>query len=148
MYPLFRTRSRRPRKGFVLVERPTPEVIAGLAAAGAIMARADGQIDPAERSAWLAFLREQGLLAHSSRREVLASFDEAARKLDSQPLAELCTAAERLAALAGTRSARLIGMAASRVAMADGIAWPQEIAMLQVIRDKLGLSQGQRREAR
>src|SRR5690242_11800411 len=63
MFPLLRTRSRRRRTRFVLIARPTPETIAGLVTAGAIMACADGRIDPAERRAWLAFLREQGLLA-------------------------------------------------------------------------------------
>jgi tellurite resistance protein len=123
-------------------------MIAGFATAGAIMACADGQADSTERRAWLTFLREQGVLEQSSRRELLDSFDKKTVMFNSRPLPELCEAAEPLASLAGTSAARLVGMAASRVAIADGIAWPQEIAMLQVIRDKLGLSRGQRAEPR
>jgi tellurite resistance protein len=147
MFPLLRTRARRRRASFVLIERLTPETIAGFATAGAIMAWADGRIDRAERLAWLGFLREQGVLAYASRRAMLDAFDEATAKLDSRPLAELCEAADGLSRLAGTSGAQLVGMAASRVALADGIAWPQETAVLQVIRDRLGLAPKRQQEA-
>jgi tellurite resistance protein len=37
-------------------------------------------------------------------------------------------------------------MAAGYVAVADGIAWPQEIAVLQVVRERLGLSARRERD--
>jgi tellurite resistance protein len=147
MFPFLRTRSRRRRTKFLLIERPTPDTISGLVTAGAIMACADGQPDSAERLAWLGFLRDEGVLAHVSRREMLDCFDNRARELETLKFPELCTAAGNLSRLAETSGARLVGLAASRVALADGVVWPQEIAMLQVIRAKLGLSAKRRRDA-
>jgi tellurite resistance protein len=147
MFPLMRTRSHRRRTRFVVVERPTPETIAGLATAGAIMACADGRLDAGERHAWLGFLREHGVLTYASRREMLACFDQRAGEFQPLSLPELCEAAGSLSSLAGTSGAQPVGMAASRVALADGIVWPQEVAMLQVIRAKLGLSVRQGRDA-
>jgi hypothetical protein len=36
----------------------------------------------------------------------------------------------------------LIARAARQVMLADGVAWPQEVAMVRAIEDRLGLSQG------
>ena len=45
-----------------------------------------------------------------------------------------------LRTLAGTHGAVLAAMAAAHVAMADGVTWPQEIALLRVLHDRLGMS--------
>jgi tellurite resistance protein len=36
--------------------------------------------------------------------------------------------------------APLVAHAAAHVALADGVTWPQEIALLEVIRDRVGLT--------
>jgi tellurite resistance protein len=51
----------------------------------------------------------------------------------------MCKAADQLSAVAGTHAAPLVAHAAAYVALADGITWPQEIALLEVIRNRIGL---------
>lgn len=131
------------RTNFVLTERPNRETAAGLVMAGAIMACADGHVARAERLSWLVFLRRHGFLAGFGRSVMSSRFDQAVANLEGH---SLCAEADQLSRLAGTAGARLVAMAAGYVAVADGIAWPQEIAVLQVVRERLGLSARRERD--
>ena len=134
------------RTNFVLTERPNRETAAGLVMAGTIMARADGHVARAERLSWLVFLRRHGFLAGFGRSVMSGRFDQAVAHLEGHSLDALCAEADQLSRLAGTAGARLVAMAAGYVAVADGIAWPQEIAVLQVVRERLGLSARRERD--
>jgi tellurite resistance protein len=52
-----------------------------------------------------------------------------------------------LRALAGTPGRHLVTAAAVQVAMADGVVWPQEIALLNILRRSLGFDDQAPRDA-
>ncbi len=128
----------------VVIRRPGRRTVDGMIEAACIVACADGRLDAAERRRLLTILRRHGALAEFGRKPLLDAFDQAVARQEHADLAELCVMADGLRPLAATSGARLVAMAAVDIAMADGVTWPQEMAMLQVIRDRLGL--GARRE--
>lgn len=142
--PLSRRRKTpRPTSAATLFETVPPGRIAALAIVGcaAHMACADGSAQPSERAALLAFLRRHGLLTVHGRRTLLGEYDSiAGRPRDTG--SHWSNALDRLEALTGMRGAELAATAAAVVAAADGITWPQEIALLRAIRDRLGLGSG------
>jgi tellurite resistance protein len=138
----FRSQQRRRRAPVSeVVEIPSRRVLKSIIHAGALVALADGTVDAAERRALLTFLRRNGLLARYGRRETLGLLDNATTLSSAARLEALCDAADALRPLAGSPASSLIARAARRVMLADGIAWPQEVAMLRIIKNRLGLSQ-------
>jgi tellurite resistance protein len=123
-----------------IVERPGPRAFDGIIHAGALVALADGTVDPVERQALISFLRRSGLLARYGRQTTLTSLDHATAGSSASHLAALCDAADTLRSLAGSAASALVARAARHVMLADGVAWPQELAMVRIIEDRLGLS--------
>jgi tellurite resistance protein len=110
-------------------------------AAAAIVARADGRVDPAERRQLSAYLRRceiEGLkspLAHGL-------FDKCLRELERDPAGERGVLARVLAGFVGTPWAWVILRAAEQVATADGGVHEAEARMLESIRTALDLPPG------
>ncbi len=125
---------------FTVTVQPGLATVQAMVMAAAMMACADGHVAKEERRSLIRFLRHHGVLERYGRAECLASFDRAVRDTGRFNLEEACDAADRLHSIAGTASAWLVAHAAAHVALADGITWPQEMALLQVIRDRVGVS--------
>lgn len=123
----------------VVVEQTPTHALDAIIDAAALIAAADGSVTLEERRSLLAFLREREVLGRHGRSAVLQRFEAAVAALESHKLDDLCAAAERLERLAGTTSAMLAAAAAARVAAADGVVWPQEAALLSVVRSRLGV---------
>lgn len=136
-YPVI-VRRRRPRSRFELVHQPGPMTMEALAHAAGLMACADQRAEPAERVAFLSFLRRRGLLLDRWQ-AVLDEYDRSVRVMAARPLPELCRASRRLGRFAGSASAPLIADAAAHIAGADGVAAPEEIVLLRTIREYLAL---------
>ena len=137
-----RTRSKKdPRRVTISrVKTPSPILAAGILAASAITACADGIVQPVERRALLAFLREWDLLMWMGRNRVLNEFDCRTMHIQSGSRTEPTEAIEDLRVLAGKVQASLVATAAVQVALADGIACKRELRVLGLIRDRLGLA--------
>ncbi|MBV8523244.1 MAG: tellurite resistance TerB family protein [Acetobacteraceae bacterium] len=137
-----RTRSKKdPRRVTISrVKTPSPILTTGILAASAITACADGIVQPVERRALLAFLREWDLLMWMGRNRVLNEFDCRTMHIQSGSPTEPTEAIEDLRVLAGKVQASLVATAAVQVALADGIACKRELRVLGLIRDRLGLA--------
>jgi tellurite resistance protein len=112
------------------------ELFDAIITATAMVARADGWIDPVERSHLLGFLSRNGLLAVFTREEVLDAFEDRTRQLAERCGAEV--AIDGLRRLAGRSLARLVVDAGTHVAAADGRLHPDELHALALIRIALG----------
>jgi tellurite resistance protein len=144
--PSYLSRRRKARSPDVtVVEQIGSKTLAAIILAACAVARADGAADGSERQALLRFLRERGILARHGRAAVLASYDAAVGGGGCRSLAETADDLAALGGLARTPGAHLIAAAALRVALADGVAWPQETALLGIIGDRLGLRAAQMR---
>jgi len=120
--------------------QPSRATVQAVVTACAMIACADGHVAVKERRSLLRFLRHHGALARFGRAPVLAAFDVAVREAAPMTLDQICDVADRLRDVAGMPGAPLVAHAAAHVALADGITWPQEIALLDVIRDRVGLA--------
>jgi tellurite resistance protein len=124
-----------------VVERPSRATADAIVATAAAMACADGRAEPAERAALHIFLRRHGFLILHGR-ELLTTYDEAVSRTKRGTTPDPSATVARLQPLAGTRAGVLAATAAAHVAVADGVTWPQEIALLRMIRDRLGVGAG------
>jgi tellurite resistance protein len=131
--------SRSDRNGLDVVHHCGAETIAAIVVAASLVACADGQATSEERRALLRFLREQGILARSGRRRTVGTFDRTVEAAADFELDHLNDALSALSILADKPSAALALEAAQCVAMADGVLWPQEAAMIAVLSDRLRL---------
>jgi tellurite resistance protein len=131
-----------PRR--IVIFHPSQTVVQAIARASALIACSDGHVGLKERRTFLRFLRHCGALQRYGRVPCTAAFDTAVLDTAALTLDEICGAADGLRSVAGTHGAPLVAQAAALVALADGITWPQEIALLAVIRDRVGLGQAQR----
>jgi|tagenome__1003787_1003787.scaffolds.fasta_scaffold18052946_1 tellurite resistance protein len=122
-----------------VVFQPSRTTVQAMVMACALIACADGHVGLKERRTFLRFLRHCGALQRYGRAQSAAAFDTAAHEASSLTLDEICTAADDLRSVAGSHGAPLVAQAAAHVALADGVTWPQEIALLAVIRDRIGL---------
>jgi tellurite resistance protein len=104
--------------------------------AAALVARADGWAEPAERIEMVDFLSRDERLATVAPADMLEAFDHRLRHLEERSGAEM--AVESLGWLAGRPPARLVMDAAERVAAADGHLHPKELHVLRLIRLALG----------
>lgn len=118
---------------------PSRAAVQAIATAAAIMACADGHVARDERRTLVKFLRHHGILARYGRAVPLATFDAVVNRTCHTGLDDACHVADDLRAAAGSHAAPLAAHAAALVALADGVTWPQELAMLEVIKDRLGL---------
>jgi tellurite resistance protein len=112
-------------------DRDSELLDAGITAA-ALVARADGWIEPAERRQLLDFLRRNGLLSVFSRAEILDTFERRIRELQEKRGAEMAVGS--LGRLAGRSPARLVIDAGQEIAAADQHLDPREQHILQLIR--------------
>jgi tellurite resistance protein len=119
--------------------RPGRATVQAVLMAAAMIACADGHVDRRERRSVVRFLRGYGVLAHYGRAATLAAFDRAVQETAPLDLQETCVAADSLRSVAHLPGAPLVAHAAAVVALADGVTWPQEIALLEVIRERVGL---------
>ncbi len=131
--------SRSVRNDPAVVHHCSAETIAAIVTAASLVACADGRATSEERRALLRFLREQGILARSGRRSTVGTFDQTVEAAADFELAHMSEALSALSILADKPSAVLALEAAQCVAMADGVLWPQEAAMIAVLSDRLRL---------
>ena len=122
-----------------VIVRPSQATVQAIATACAMIACADGNVANKERRSFLRFLHHHGILERYGRAPCLAAFNKALGEASLLGLDEMSEAADQLSAVAGTHAAPLVAHAAAHVALADGITWPQEIALLEVIRNRIGL---------
>jgi tellurite resistance protein len=108
------------------------ELLDAVVTAAALVARADGCIEPIERSQLLDFLNRNGLVSVLTRAEILDFFERRIRLLEGEGGTE--AAVESLGRLAGRSTARLVVDAGEHVAAADGHLHPSELQVLQFIR--------------
>ncbi len=128
-------------------ERSDPDVvhhygddtITAIVTAASLVACADGRATSEERRALLRFLREQGILARSGRRKTVGTFDRTVEAAADFELEHMNDALSAMSVLADRPGAVLALRAAQSVAMADGVLWPQEAAMIAVLSDRLRL---------
>ncbi len=128
---------RRRATSFVLVERVGPRTLDGVIAASTHMAAADGQADPEERRELMAFLRQRGLIGQHGRQ---ATLERISRAIGRAALTPEETVLATVRPLAGTAGARLVEAAALRVAAADGVIVPAELALLRRLRAALDIA--------
>jgi tellurite resistance protein len=107
------------------------ELLDAAIAAAALVARADGAVEPAERDQLLAFLGRKGLLPAVTEAEVLDAFDHRIRSLDAQ--LGVAAAVDSLGRLAGRSPARLVVELGKHVAAADGYLHTREVEILRLI---------------
>jgi tellurite resistance protein len=112
------------------------ELLDAVITAAALVARADGWIEPAERRQLLDFLNGKGLLTAATRDEILDLFDCRIRQFEEGAGAAL--AVDSIGRLVGRPSAQLVIDAGEQIAAADGHLHGRELHMLQLIRAALG----------
>lgn len=108
------------------------ELLDATVAAAALVARADGTVEPVERSEMLDFLRRNGLLSIFTRFEILDAFDSRVRQLEEH--GGIGAAVDSLGRLKGRSPARLVAEIGERVAAADQHVHGRELQMLRLIR--------------
>ena len=112
------------------------ELLDAVVTAAALVARADGRIEPAERGLLIDFLDRNGFLSVFTRNQILDAFERRVRELDGERGAE--AAVDSLGRLAGRSPARLVIGAGRHIAAANGGSHPVERHMLELIRHALG----------
>jgi tellurite resistance protein len=139
--------SRSSRNDFDVVYHCDSATIAAIVTGASLVACADGRATSEERRALLRFLREQGILARSGRRTTVGTFDQTVEAAADFELDHMNEALSALSVLADKPGAVLALEAAQRVAMADGVLWPQEAAMIAVLSDRLRLRANGRQQS-
>ncbi|GGF37901.1 hypothetical protein GCM10011611_50370 [Aliidongia dinghuensis] len=112
------------------------ELLDALVTAAALVARADGWVEPAERRQFLDFLKQHGLLAAFAEAEVMDIFEGRLRQL-GEPMG-VAAAVASLEALAGRAPARLVRELAELIAVSDDHLHHRELQILRLIRVALG----------
>lgn len=108
------------------------ELLDATVAAAALVARADGTVEPIERSKMLDVLRRNGLLSVFTRFDILDAFESRLRQLEQDGGIE--AAVDSLGRLAGRSPAWLVVETGERVAAADHHVNGRELQMLRLIR--------------
>jgi tellurite resistance protein len=112
------------------------ELLEAVAAAGALVACADGHVAQIERDALVAFVESNGFLAVLSRAQILDTLERRLRQFRDAGGAKAAFAI--LARFAGRAPARLLIEASRRIATADGYLHAGELRCLQRIHIALG----------
>jgi tellurite resistance protein len=108
------------------------ELLDAAITAAALVARADGYAEPAERTQMVDFLSRKGNPSALTRADMIEAFEHRLRHFEERGGAE--TAVRSLERVARRPPARLVVDTAERVAAADGHLHPREFHMLQLIR--------------
>jgi tellurite resistance protein len=116
------------------------EVMQALAAAGALVARADGRIDAVERDQFVNFVDRQRLAPTISAHAIATAFDSSVRQLEAKDSAQVV--AEALRPLAGLSLASIVVRTAERVAAADLQIHSGELEALKLIRQIMRTAPG------
>jgi len=114
------------------IEHRDEEVMQALAAAGALVALADGKLETAERDELVSFVDRQGFAPTAARRDIAAAFDQKTRELEGQLSANAVV--ETFRPLAGRSLASVVVRTAERVAAADRKIHACELRALKLIR--------------
>jgi tellurite resistance protein len=122
-----------------IVDWPARKTSGRIVGVAALMARIDGQADPAERAALLIFLRQHELLERSDWPALLRAYDLAVSRPHHTIPEDWSEMTDELLGLVRTPDAMLAATAAANVAVADGMVWPREMALLRAICDRLCL---------
>jgi tellurite resistance protein len=122
------------------VDDDDKEVMQALVTAGALVARADGQIDAVERDELVNFVDQQRLVPTISAHDIATAFDNCVRQLDTRDGAHVV--AEALRPLAGLSLASIVVRAAERVAAADLQIHSSELDALKLIRQIMRTASG------
>jgi tellurite resistance protein len=107
------------------------ELLDAAVTAAALTARADGNVEPIERSEMLDVLRRNGLLSVFTRFDILDAFESRLRQIEQGGVE---AAVDSLKQLAGRSPAWLVVEAGERVAAANGHVNGRELQMLRLIR--------------
>jgi tellurite resistance protein len=107
------------------------ELLDAMATVGALVASADGRVDPSEPLALADFVDRQGVFSVFTRDEILDAFTRRLRAFETKGAAG--AAVECLERFAGRAPARLLIEASRQVAAADGRLHPRELHFLQLI---------------
>jgi len=108
------------------------ELLEAVVTAAALVARADGRIEPVERGLLVDFLDRNGFLSVFTRAEILDAFERRLRRLDERDGA--AAAIGSLGRFAGRSPARLVIGASEHVAGAAGEPRAREVRALRLIR--------------
>lgn len=108
------------------------EFLRALVTAGALVALADGRVDPVERDELLEFIDRQRLVLTISQEEIGRLFDRQGQQIKSQY--DEAHIERRLRPLTGLSLASAVVGAAERVAAADLQIHPREVEALNLIR--------------
>jgi tellurite resistance protein len=108
------------------------ELLDAITTAAALVAGADGRIEPVERGQLIDFLDRSELLSVPTRAEILDAFDRGLREPGG-----LAAALERFRRHAGRPLARLLVNASEEVAIADCRLHPREQNVLELMRHVL-----------
>jgi tellurium resistance protein TerD len=131
-----RVNVRRPEIITACLRHREDELLDAVVTAAALGARADGWVQPVERSQLLDFLDRKEFLSIFAREEILDAFERCVRRL-REP-GGLMAAVERLRRPATHLPVRLIIEVAEEVAAADCRLDPREERILELIRTALG----------
>jgi len=116
------------------------ELMDAVITTAAWVARADGKVDPAERSMLIEVLGNSGLLSLFSREEIMDAFERRVRQLRTRGGAK--HAFDSLERLAGRSPSRIVIEAGESVARADGRLDARELRILDLIRLALAARHG------
>lgn len=118
---------------------PDAVIVAGMIRAAALVATADGGVTSSEYEALLRQLRERRLLGSIAPEAVAAGFARLTRHISPFRWDSVESTLAALRPLAEDERAQDIAISAAAVALADGITWPQEVAMLRLVNRELRL---------
>ena len=108
------------------------ELMQGLVTVGALVALADGQVEPVERHELVNFIHRQGFVPTISQDRIAEAFDNRVRQIEDRDGANVT--AEALRPLAGLSLASVVVRTAERVAAANQKIHPGELQALKLIR--------------
>jgi tellurite resistance protein len=112
------------------------EFLDGVVTAGALVARADGRIERAERYMLVDYLDRNGFLSRFTPIWILDAFERRLRQIEEHGGAE--AAIDSLERFSGRPPAHLVNEAGRQIAIADGDLHAREIHFLQHIHIALG----------
>jgi tellurite resistance protein TerB len=108
------------------------ELMQALVTAGALVALADGQMEPVERHELVNFVHRQGFVPTISQDRIAEAFDNRLRQIEDRDA--VIVTAEALRPLAGLSLASVVVRTAERVAAANQKIHPGELQALKLIR--------------
>ena len=108
------------------------ELMQALVTVGALVALADGQVEPVERHELVNFIHRQGFVPTISQDRIAEAFDNRVRQIEDRDGANVT--AEALRPLAGLSLASVVVRTAGRVAAANQKIHPGELQALKLIR--------------